>query len=51
MNFCSTFSSQIRSSSGDADFWLADRFRNDGRWYIRVGKYPKRSENLNRIPG
>lgn len=41
------FSSQVRSSSSEAVFWLAVRFVCGIRWWIIVGKYPRESENLN----
>lgn len=45
------FSSQARSSSSDALFWLADRFTDGMEWYIIVRKHPRRLENLNRPDG
>lgn len=41
MDFGSTVSSQIRSTSNDADFWFADKLRNGGKPCLIVGKYPR----------
>lgn len=51
MDFGNTFSSQIMSSSIDADFWLIVRLIFGGRRCITVGKYPRRLENLKRFEG
>lgn len=46
-NFGRTFSSQVRSNSSEAVFWLADKFVCGIRRWITVGKYPREFENLN----
>lgn len=47
MDFGNTFSSQMRSNSVDADFWLIVRLASGRERWMIVGKYPRRLENLN----
>lgn len=51
IDFGRIFSSQIRSSSSDADFWLVDRPMSGGSRWKMVGKYPRRLENFNGLDG
>ena len=47
MDFGSTVSSQIRSSSNDAGFWFTDKLTNGEKPCLIVGKYPRTFYNLN----
>lgn len=51
INFGSAFSSQIRSSSMLADFWLIIRLVRGFKRCIVSGKYPSIVENLNVVEG
>lgn len=51
INFGSAFSSQIRSSSIVADFWLIIRLIEGLERCIVSGKYPNIVENLNVVEG
>ena len=43
------FSSDMKRSGDNAEFWIAGKC--GGKWYIIVGKYPKRLENLKTFEG
>lgn len=51
INFDNIFSSQSKSDTSGADFLLAGKFINGGKWCIKVGKYPGSFENLNKFEG